>query len=1159
MDPYTNNLVPVAPSAYPQSQSAVTHQRLGTNIVGGASAPGTIVSESIHGRQIQSIGPATQIQSVSTHPDQYTGNLRKTLIDQVISYLSIVPDVSGLPAVTGVFAKVSRHAFLVSATQVSQAQFPAIRGEELLGNLRMDIVVSPEQGKSLAAVMGRFLHKEKENDAGVSSISGVGPIQEEKFHYLLNGTEFFSIRLLPIDSPGSIDKEYHTYQPSDGKPVKLKTSLFAWTAWLEQQFTGLADNPDALNVIETELRSQDVSDDEAWRLCPEIQQWRYSQKQVCSQQAVSETVVYPDYSMPRPVMVPVQAPPVQVIHQQPAPIGPWQSSYCPGQVPIVPFPQQAQPHVPMCPEEPVITLGMQPVRQEAADDQTGDLAISSTNETITPVALESGSQLVILKNDNFLIRDIDTIQDLGFSLISDVFPSLESEGASAESQSSKVALSESKNESSGSSSRRGKKNRRGANTPGRAANTRRKGNVRGHNVRGGDPFGFSSAMQGLSRAFNIVIADDKKARFEKLSISDDAIGWLNDLLSTEKSARLVRRPFRHSSFLGKAQCYYVKQPEEGFTYSYKGLAGVIEKIVPELSETLKNGESSFESLNEIRAIIGALMLKYLVYMPKENHQMSSLLLTLSELIEFDCRLTEQYEAGAGSPVLKLLPQTFLVLLTQPEVGRMTFPVDVQKRLVSTFASILTESNRHGCYDISASIISSLHCLPLDSLLPDLNWSEASNLASQIQETFGYYHKLMHLPGASCANRLSIARSVIDLRDGLHLLKRKGGDHWAIPWLSPDFAEQDFLVEAINSAEKILGDDELALKNESRELAKAKRKEQEEIRRKQAEARMKVQKANLQAEKPGSEIDQPEEQSDVQQYCLVTAPIMDTAVDAIKLQLSPWEKELARAVSFYKDGLLVDAEANRISALKACKDKIDQACVWADCGNALLEPYQEVIARVVTVTGKAIPIKRQIDVISENIPDDLVKKHGDAKNCLADSKYKIPKEESLLSLAVNLPSKDEMNSLLQVLKSTVDMYERAVELMDDCSVLQLRDTGDFILHIMESDLKSLFDQQGDLLSVREIVASAMTGRSEIMKQLGFYGSRPEQRGSYGSRSEHRGSMAREETMSYQKSVYTQTRERLSKEALQLDFDQADLTKWDNLMNRIGHLRKKSAEG
>ncbi|WP_419835759.1 hypothetical protein [Endozoicomonas atrinae] len=1121
---------------------------MGTNIVGGANTYGTIVSESIHDRQVQSLQPATQTQSVNTHPDQYTGNLRKALIDQIISYLAIVKDdISGLPVVTGAFAKVCRHALLVSATQVSQAQCPAVRGEELLGNLGMDIVVSPEQGKSLAAVMGRFLHKEK--DAGVSSISGVGPIQEEKFHYLLNGTEFFSIRLLILGSPGNFDMEYHTYQLSDGKSVKLKTSLSTGIGWLKQQFAGLANNPEALKIIEAELQNQDIPYDEAWRLCPEILQWICSQRQACAQQVVSETVVYPDSSMPRPVMVPVQAPvPVQVIHQLPAPIGPWQSSYCPGQVPIVPFPQQAQPYVPMCPEEPVITLGMQPVRQEAADDQTGDLAISSTNETITPVALESGSQLVVLKNDNFLIKDIDAIQDLGFSLISDVFPSPESEGASADNQSSKVELSESKNESSGSS-RRGKKNRRGANTPGRAANPRRKGNVRGHNVRGGDPFGFSSAMQALSKAVNNVAAGDKKTRFEKLSISDDAIGWLNDLLSTEKSARLVRRPFRHSSFLGKAQCYYVKQPEEGFTYSYKGLAGVIEKIVPELSETLKNGESSFESLNEIRAIIGALMLKYLVYMSKENHQMSSLLLTLSELIEFDCRLTEQYEAGAGSPVLKLLPQTFLVLLTQPEVGRMTFPVDVQKRLVSTFASILTESNRHGCYDISASIISSLHCLPLDSLLPDLNWSEASNLASQIQETFGYYHKLMHLPGASCANRLSIARSVIDLRDGLNLLKRKGGDHWAIPWLSPDSAEQDFLVKAINSAEKILDDDELVLKNESRELAQAKRKEQEEIRRKQAEARMKVQKANPQTEKPGSEIDQPEEQSDVQQYCLVTAPIMDTAVDAIKLQPSPWEKELARAVSFYKDGLLVDAEANRVSALKACKDKIDQACVWADCGNALLEPYQEVIARVVAITGKAIPIKRQIDVISDNIPDELVKKHGDAKNWLAESKYKIPKEESLLSLAVNLPSKDEMNSLLQVLKSTVDMYERAVELIDDCSVLQLRDTGDFILHIMESDLKSLFDQQEDLLSVRQIVASAMTGRSEIMKQLGFYG----------SRSEQRGSKAREETISYQKSVYTETRERLSKEALQLDFDQADLTKWDNLMNRIGQLRIKSAEG
>ena len=82
-----------------------------------------------------------------------------------------------------------------------------------------------------------------------------------------------------------------------------------------------------------------------------------------------------------------------------------------------------------------------------------------------------------------------------------------------------------------------------------------------------------------------------------------------------------------------------------------------------------------ESQNEVRAIIAALMLKYLVYMPKETHQMSALLCKLTEMVEHDCRIIAQYDAGKGSPILKLLPQTFLVVLTSPELGTMTFGVN----------------------------------------------------------------------------------------------------------------------------------------------------------------------------------------------------------------------------------------------------------------------------------------------------------------------------------------------------------------------------------------------------------------------------------------------------------------------------------------------------
>lgn len=1157
MEP-SNNTPVGCYSTGPQTPPDEKHQALVTNIVGGARTSGAIDdSESIHDRRIQSLQPDNKVQSVITPPDHDTVNLRTALISHVIRYLFIYnKDTSGLPVVTGVFAEAFRQPSMISEIQASEAQVHVIRDEDFTSCLQMDIVVSPEQCKNLVGVMGRFLHKEKGKDARISSSYGKGAIQEEQFHYLLNGKEFFSIRLLTLEAPRDLSFdvpeylsiEQRTYQPSEGKPVILKISHVAWAAWLNQQFDSLVHHPDALNIIETELQNQAISNEEVWPLCPKIQQWIYAKKQVYSQQVVLGPVVFPDSCIAntaQPVVMSVQPLMQQVVYLPSATTR--QPPYCPdiSQVPTLPFPQQDQPYLPMYPEASAITSAMQTGGQETAEDQTGDLA-ASTDET-TPVALQSGSARSVLKSD-FLIKDIDAaIQDLGFSLIADILPSPEPAGSSFEHQSSKVEQSESNNESSGDNKSRGRKHRRGVNAPERAKNARKKGSARGLRARGSDRYGFSAAMQALTKVVNVA-ADENRTRLEKLSIPDEVIRELNKLISTEKSAKLVRHPFRHSPFLGRAQCYYVKQPEEGFNYSYEGLAGLIEKMVHELCNTLKSGECSFESQNEVRAIIGALMLKYLVYMPKETNQLSSLLFKLSELIEHDCRIIAQYEAGAGSPILKLLPQTFLVLLTSTELGKMTFPVNLQQRLISILSTIISESNHHGCYAISASIISSLHSLPLDLPLPDSNWNEVNNLAIQIQETFGYLHKLMHFPGASWANRLSVARAVIDLSDGLHAFQKKGEDSGSIPWFSPASGKQDRLSMAVRSAEKMLGDDELALKRECRELVLAKRKAQEDIRRKQVEARMRMQqKESHPVEKHTRDIEQPEEESEKQRYCLVTAPIRDTAADAIKLELSPWEQELAVAVSLYKDGQLADADANRASALKACKDKIDRACVWADCGNALLEPYQQLLARVVTVTTKVNPVKRQLDLIAKRIPDDLVKKSGDAKNWLAENNYKIPKEETLLSLAINLPSQYEMNSLLKALRSTVEMYEKAVELMNDCSVLQLRDTGDFLLHIMESDLNNLFDQQADLLSIRKMVASVMTARSDIMKKLGFYGS-------------HSGLRARsEETITYQKSVYTQMRERLSREAAQFDVNQADLTKWGNLMDRIGQLRIKSSEG
>ena len=281
-------------------------------------------SESIHGRQVQSLPPGNKVQSVITPPDHDTVNLCTTLINQVIRYLSIVTaDISGLPVVTGVFARAFHQPCVASGVQFSQAQVSAISGE----NRQLDIVVSPGQCENLVKLMGRFLVQEKKQDARISTFSGKEATQADMFQYRFNGEVFFTIRLLTLDAPADLEIQSHTYQPSEGKPVILKTSLVAGAAWLNQQFAGLVHMPDALNIIETEFQKLGISDEDAWFYCPEIQQWVYPQKQFYLQQIVLGPEFFSGYYLAQPVV----EQPVVLPHQVVYPLSEItsQSAHCP--------------------------------------------------------------------------------------------------------------------------------------------------------------------------------------------------------------------------------------------------------------------------------------------------------------------------------------------------------------------------------------------------------------------------------------------------------------------------------------------------------------------------------------------------------------------------------------------------------------------------------------------------------------------------------------------------------------------------------------------------------------------------------------------------------------------------------------------------------------
>ena len=604
--------------------------------------------------------------------------------------------------------------------------------------------------------------------------------------------------------------------------------------------------------------------------------------------------------------------------------------------------------------------------------------------------------------------------------------------------------------------------------------------------------------------------------FTSMAIDEKLVTQLRELLGIE-AGDFVYHSFLYCPYLGTAQCFYVERLAAVHNSRRRKLMRLIGDIIPQLCQTVIDaGELPFEKLNELRALIVVLVFKYLVYMTKTRDRLNPLMAVLADLIDADCNRLAAYEPGSGAEVLRLVPQAFLVVLNSAEIRGRQLLYRTERRIVCSLGRILLQSKRHGCSDIMAAVVSLLPRLPLQLILPISDLREVRALREGVQDAFRYFHELLNVRAPSLLHRLSVARTILELSDSLDVTPN-GWERSCRQWLATIGDDSDSITYAVNSAGKILGADEMAFKRAVREFAQSDHREREEVLQQLADA--------VEAQR---------------------------SVDA---EPEPWELQLADALEMFRQGSVAKALEIRDAALAgAGDDKINQSRIWVECGTALLEPHREIIALSISLTSKADGYKRQLERISQEIPQSFIHRqsHDAVANAwLVDNNYTIPKERSLIVLADHVPTPVTTGLLLKALNTTVRMYKQAVELLRRCSAAELQDRADYILRAMEFDLSRLIENGAGLVAPIRTVANVMTIRHQILRQLGFLDDRhPHLAAKFRDQGERRAKQ-----QFYWRSVYARASERIYREVEQLGCDQGSVAQWVEVMDAVGKLRCK----
>lgn len=614
------------------------------------------------------------------------------------------------------------------------------------------------------------------------------------------------------------------------------------------------------------------------------------------------------------------------------------------------------------------------------------------------------------------------------------------------------------------------------------------------------------AMEGLRALSTAIGATSTRSQIEA-AFNSGIADQMTEFVKLEEAAALTRGELHSTPYLGKVLCPHAVLKQHPLPKVKRGkqkrstgaeptnrceLQTKCFELASDTLVYLKKAISTEPGRHEKEfALVSSLMLKLSVYKTEETEKnyyqcLLALVMRASQVSLVACN--PSLNSGSNNKPWRILPQTLLCLLASETTDIKKLNQSAQQELLICLGAIMKAAQIQGDFDISAACISLLA-----RMSPDLKtYSEApvyNELRAQISQFFSILANVTDSAQPGTHLQVCTARTLYDLSSELIASKQR------LTGLLMDVSELDQYCEKGKTVLKRQEDEIHALDKAIKKSIETEEKKKQDAREKLEKARLDAQ-VKLWKEKLAKEKEEERGKSPTHgttPFVIETSPLTQTAEKHLSRRKTKWQTHLGRAVVSFQLSQTATAKESMRQALAACGDSnINKACVHTDCGEAQLQPKKPLIHKLCVLGNDCATEFAKMKELLGRATNELqgACSHDRAKEWLKENP--ITTLDRFNALIQKFPCEEDIHEAVTAIQSAIEHHSKAIELLKQCNPEEISDQGQFVMNIIEADLKKLHASAKRIELAKANLSDAMKLRKTILDQLGLYGKKKDQK-------------------------------------------------------------------
>lgn len=485
-------------------------------------------------------------------------------------------------------------------------------------------------------------------------------------------------------------------------------------------------------------------------------------------------------------------------------------------------------------------------------------------------------------------------------------------------------------------------------------------------------------------------------------------------------------------------------------------------------------EKQFTNLSQCESnvfAIAVLMLEYSVYQERFGLESDGqLMLELMKLIK---KITAFVSHPEYRDIWRILPEIFVIILSSQNAWYSTLDDQTRKVILSSLDGIMRTSWIWGDFDLASAVINLLskkashftydHTMPqFESIFEQINL-----FLDMLLNTMGKTKKFSHAQICTAQTLYGLACDAQELMEKWPSAKISNNDLEHKKQLASQilqgFQEE---TEALNNTIKqpMVHDDK---------------------KKKTIKEQLKRNKQNT------------PKQSNAYSATSNTKTITKAKVTPTKPE--QWDEHRDKAVKLFEQQKFNDGKKAMNRALQATQSNFNKALIYADCADAQLVAYKELLNLAYYLGDHCSEEAQKMEFLLDKAQDDF--KEGPPPRRIAERwlrKHNFNNAENLIHLADIFPNDEEIKLAAAALKRSIDFSLKAITLFHQCQEEE-RESMELILELLMINLEKLNEKKHLIMSAKENLMLAMILRPKVLFLIGLYGAtcksnrgRPKQR-------------------------------------------------------------------